>query len=216
MSSPELLTEDDRQLLNAIDEDIDEADTESEFESLAHDLRDEVQNLTLQVRDHDRRLQQLEAAIEDATAATDEADGPPLIHYAAIPEHEREDALTTSQYIAVTIHENWDDIAWTLGGGSNYTGETGPQRRGVDTKTKANAKYNPSRLRHRLKQHLDREVAWNEVYRALKQLAELSGGEERVDESTGRVHVLGGMYQYEHRATANGSDTKRVCWRVER
>lgn len=213
MSSHDPLTEDDKQLLNAIDNGIEAADDPEEYEAVVRDLRDELLEFKIETR---QRLHALEQDIQDSGTTTSEVDpdAPPLVHFANVPPEDREDTLPTSQYIAVTIHENWDDIAWTLGGGSNYTGVTGTQRRGVDTKTAASAKYNPSRLRHRLKQHLDRDLAWNEVYRALKQLAELSGGEERVDDATGRVHVVGGMYHYEHRATANGSDTKRVCWRV--
>lgn len=213
VSSDEVFTGEDRQLLDAIDDDIHGAETDTDYEALSHSLRDDVRDLQAQVRRLTNRLDDLEADVEN-TADDNGPDGPPLVHYAQIDPSDREDALDTSERIAVTMHEHWDDIAWTLGGGSNYSNRRSKQRIGVDTKTAANAKYNPSKLRHRLKRLLDRDPEWNEIYRGLKQLAVLSGGEEHIDDGTGRAYIVGGRYHYEERATADGGDTKRVCWRV--
>lgn len=158
------------------------------------------------------RIDELEQAVnrlEDKLgegAGVDE-DAPPLVHYTNIDADEREDLLSTSDIIAVTIHENWCDIAWKLGNGRS-------QRFGVDTKTKANAKYNPSKLRYNLKKELGWGPEWNQIYRGLKRLAKLSGGEEEIDEQSGRARVFGGWYRYEERATLDNSDEKRVLWRA--
>lgn len=169
------------------------------------------------------RLDELEARIDGQSPG--EEDGPPIVQYAKIPEDERSELLDTREQIAVALHVNWADIAWDLGGGGSIHGttlttdgrldrESSGQKIGVDTKAKAAAKYNPSRLKHRLKQLLDRDLQANEVYRGLKRLAKLSGGEEHVDEATGRVRITGGLYEYRERSTADNEDVRRVLWRA--
>lgn len=169
------------------------------------------------------RLDDLEVRLDDTQPV--EPDGPPIVQYANIPADERAELLDTSEQIAVTLHVNWRDIAWDLGGGGSIHGtsltadgrlerEASQQKVGVDTKAKAAAKYNPSRLKHRLKQRLDRDLQANEVYRGLKRLAKLSGGEEHVDDATGRVRITGGLYEYRERATADNMDVRRVLWRA--
>lgn len=156
------------------------------------------------------------SALESGETCQQEEQGPPIIHYANIPEDERADHLGTSDHIAVTLHDYWDEIAWSMGGvRDQISGELTNRRVGVDTKTKANAKYNPSRLRHRLMQRLDRDFQAVEIYRGMEALAKLSGGEEHVDDVASRVHITGGLYEYHQKATADGQDVKRVLWRSE-
>ncbi len=214
MSTDELLTDDDKALLEHLDEEADDLTVE-EVEAHVTELRSDIRELRAQFRKYkhavDDRLERLEQGQQPA----DDAAQTPLMAYTQIDESDREDELLTSEYIAVTMHENWDDLAWTLGGGSNYAGQEATRRIGVDTKSKANAKYNPSRLKHRLKQLLGWNPASNEVYRGLQTLAKISGGEEAVDATSGRVHVHGGLYEYREMATVDSADTKRVLWRVD-
>lgn len=155
-------------------------------------------------------------ALENGETAKQKEQGPPIVHYSNIPEEERVEHLGTSDHIAVTLHDYWDEIAWSMGGvRDQISGELTDRRVGVDTKTKANAKYNPSRLRHRLMQRLDRDFQANEIYRGMEALAKLSGGEEHVDDVASRVHITGGLYEYHQKATADGKDVKRVLWRSE-
>lgn len=147
-----------------------------------------------------------EDALEDLAVQQQAQDGPVIQQYANIPEGER-DVLSTSEEIAVVLHENWRDIAWKLGDADN-------RRFGVDTKSRANAKHNPSRLRHELRRELDRDFQATEMYRGLKRLAALSGGEEHVNAGDGRVHISGGLYEYRERASPDGKHVNRVLWRA--
>lgn len=209
MSADDVLTDEDRQLLNHIDGQIDDADNAAEFEEIAKELRDKFARHRAEFRQfqHDvtNRLERLEDGVEQ-TETDDEDDVPVIGRYARMSEDEREDILSTAEHIAVTLHDNWRDIAWKLGDAQN-------RRIGVDTKTKANAKYNPSRIKHRLKQHMDRDLQSTEIYRGLQQLAKLSGGEEHVDVETSRVQIADGRYEYRERRTADNKETRRVLWR---
>lgn len=210
MSESQALSERDRQLLSTIDEEIEAADDSSDYERIARDLRDRFAEHRAEFRqfkhDTNRRLERLEEN-ETGQAAVDD-DAPLLVHYANIPEDDREDALSTSEQIALTLHCEWSDIAWTMGDSDN-------RKVGVDTKTKANAKYNPSRLRHRLKEKVGHDLQATEIYRGLKRLAILSGGEECVNAADNRVHVTGGWYEYREMTTADNQDVKRVVWKVK-
>jgi hypothetical protein len=153
------------------------------------------------------RTNDLEDRIDELERSPDGVSehAPPIEYYANIPPEERAELLSTSEQIAVELHTNWEDIAWKLGDATH-------RRIGVDSKTKANAKYNPSRLKQRLKGLLNRDFESIEIYRGLKRLAKLSGGEETTD-SANRVHVTGGLYEYHHRSTIDGRDTKHVLYR---
>lgn len=216
MSSEGVLTEEDEALLDHIDEEVDDELTVEEVEEHVKELRTEFRKLRAQFRQFKHSVDDRFEQLEQGQQTVHDDDQTPLDVYTQIDEEDREDELSTSEYIAVTIHEQWRDIAWTLGGGSNYAGEENDQRMGVDTKSKANAKYNPSRLKHRLKKELGWDPASNEVYRGMKTLAKKSGGEEVVDATSGRVHVRGGRYEYREMATADGADTKRVLWRADK
>lgn len=218
MSADEgLLTEDDRTFLNTLETRMDDADGEDDYEEIVCDLRSTVRELEREFRQYqhrvDDRFGELERRIEnlDADTVTDHAH--PIERYADIPTDEREELLSTSEQLAVVLHEQWADIAWKLGGGKNYAGKRNGYRYGVDSKTKANAKYNPSQLKYRLQERTDRDLQSTQVYRALKRLAKLSGGDEYVED--GRVKIMGGVYSYEERPTPDNNETRRVLWRNE-
>lgn len=220
MSAGDALTEEDKALLDHIGEDIDEAEGEDELQELAEDLREKIRAQRQQIRTLERQFNQFQQSVdqrlsrlEDREAASEKDEVVPLETWMQLDQEAREKELSTSDEIALTLHERWDEIAWTMGGGSNYAGSQNEQRVGVDTKTKANAKYNPSKLKHRLKTRLGFEPHHEQVRRGLKRLAEATGGEEFVDDKAGRTHVVGGWYQYHEKATADGSDTKRVLVR---
>lgn len=207
MSDAEVLTERDRQLLQSLDEEMEAAEDTDDYERAFREFRSRFEEHLAEFRAFKRNVNRRLEDLEDGAVAEEpEEDSPPLVHYANIPREEREGLLSTSELIAVTLHDEWDSIAWKLGTSSN-------RRIGVDTKTKAAAKYNPSRIRYRLKEKLDRDFQATEIYRGLKRLAKLSGGEERVDEGTNRVHVSGGLYEYREMTTADYDEVKRVVWR---
>lgn len=207
MSAEETLSERDQQILETIDDDLEAATDASEFEAIARDLRDRFAEHRAEFQafkgDVEQRLQQLEDG--NAGGAVDD-DAPPIVHYANLSAEDRDAELSTSERIAVTLHEEWEDVAWKLGDAEN-------RRMGVDTKTKANAKHNPSKLRHRLKAKLDRDFEAIEIYRGLKRLAKLSGGSEFTKDQGNRVEIIGGWYRYEERATPDAKGTVKVLWR---
>lgn len=205
----EVLTDQDKALLDELEADIDEADTAAEYEEIARDLKSEFFNLRTEFRQFQntvaQRFDELERQIESDTPS-DEETFHKIHFYENMPEGEREKQLSTSEQVAITLHENWHEIAWKIGDSDN-------RRFGVDTKTKANAKYNPSQLKHRLKQYVGKDLQSTEIYRGLKQLAKMSGGDEHVEDVTSRVHVMAGIYCYQERPTADNNDVRRVLWR---
>lgn len=208
-SGKEMFTDDDQELLNHLDSEIESADDAEELEEIARDIKSKFFELKAEFRQYqnqvDARFDEIERRLEDS--APDKEKNYHQIHfYENMGQEEREKQLSTSERVAVTLHEDWHEIAWKLGDDNN-------RRVGVDSKSKANAKYNPSRLKHRLKQHVGKDLQSIEVYRGLKQLAKLSGGEEHVEDVTSRVHVKGGLYSYEERPTSDNSDVRRVLWR---
>ncbi len=222
MSTEDVLTDDDRALLDHLEQDIDAADDASELEAIARELRAELRDHQAELRRLETEFQSFQQAVderltrlENRQAAGEQDSAVPLETWLQLDADARASELSTSEHIALVLHEHWQDIAWTMGGGSNYAGTTHEQRVGVDTNTTANAKYNPSRLKHRLKQALDFDPHHEQVYRGLKRLADATGGEEYVDDTAGRTHIVGGWYQYHEKATADGEDTKRVLWRAD-
>lgn len=198
----------DRAVLEHIDQEIDEATDADEFERIARDLRDRVSELRAEFRQFEGEVNRRLDALEEGETGSSAEEGPPVVHYADIPEDERGDLLSTSEHIAVTIHDRWDEIAWEIG----TMNDRQERKVGIDTKTKANAKYNPSKIRHRLKVSLDRDFQANEIYRGMRQVAKLSGGVEHVGDH-GRSTIAGGLYKYREMTTADNQETKRVLWR---
>ncbi len=222
MSAGDALTDEDRVLLDHIGDNIEAAEDEAELEELAENLREKIRDQRHQIRTLEQQFNEFQQSVEqrlsrleERQAAGEKDEAVPLETWMQLDDQDRDEELSTSDQIALTIHEHWDEIAWTMGGGSNYAGTQNKQRVGVDTKTTANAKHNPSKLKHRLKTRLGFEPHQTQIYRGMKRLADATGGEEHVDEAAGRAHVIGGWYKYNEKAVADGSDTKRVLVRVD-
>ena len=181
-------------------------------ESDGPDIRaelDEVKTQLEQERRFKKRLVAKVNRIEDAI----ENDGnlavgrTTLEKFSSMSEDDREELLGPSDRRAVEIYEHWDELAWTAG-------HMGSERL-METKARANAKHQPAKIKYRLEQHFDESLAWNEIYRVMKAVARLSGGEEETGEY-GRTKILGGDFEYEETTTADGSDTRRVLKEVTR
>ena len=148
------------------------------------------------------KLNQLEEAVEgDVTAVGSST----LEKYSTMPEDVREDVLGTTDQRAIKIYNHWDEISWRNAENEWF----------VDTKSKLTTKNQPSKLKHALKGVLQEDLQWNEVYRAMKAVAKLSGGEEHTDQY-GRTHITGGDFEYHVVTTADNSDTRKVLKQVSR
>lgn len=150
----------------------------------------------------------LESELKGLKNGHDLTDGiTPIEAYAAMLENGDVDSITTSQTIAATLYSVWEELAWQLG-------DYDHRKIGIDTKTKGIVKYQPSRLRYRLRERLGWDPDNKQIYRAMRCLAMETDGEERINQSDNRVHVSGGMYGYREMATADNNDVKRVVWRA--
>lgn len=218
MSDSVGLSDRDQQVLKSIDEDIADANDQTDYEKVAREIRDEFKDFLLRYRADKRKFNHRLSSVEDRLESVENGgsaqpeEQSPIENLANIPKDERGELLSTSKIIAVTLHDEWEDIAWELGGGSNVHGDRLSGKVGVDTKTKANAKNNPSKLRHRLKVSLERDFQANEIYRGMKRLAEIAGGKEHVGDD-GRSTVAGGLYKYREVTTADNRSNRRVLWR---
>lgn len=130
---------------------------------------------------------------EVSTAGTSQ-----LEKYASMPEQVREDTLGPSDQRAVAIYTHWDDLAERTQAG--YC---------VSTRRNSTMKNNPAKFRVQLENVLGDDLRWVEVYRAMKAVAKLSGGEPEPDQYD-RLHITGGDFEYHERATPDGSDTYKV------
>lgn len=124
-----------------------------------------------------------------------------LQQYARLPETERDTCLGASERRAVVIYEHWDELADSLPNGSA----------GVSTKRDSTLKHNPSRFKIDLEHLLGEDLAWEQVYRAMKAVATLSGGEPEPDQY-GRTHIVGGLYEFHERTSPDNTD--RTTYRV--
>jgi len=175
---------------------------ESLVESLQADIADLEADLTAE-REHKRELVQAVNRLQDAVEDRDELVGASTLQkYASMDAADREELLSTSERRAVSIYRHWEELAWVANG-----------KELLETQARANAKNNPSKLRYRLNKHFGESLQSNEMYRALKAVARLSGGEEDTD-TNGRTHVTGGAYEYHVLPTADGTKTRRVLERV--
>lgn len=222
MSADEALTEEDKALERYFDSQHQDTEADDETANLAaqraaitsHDrpverrLRDAEQQLDAQ-RD---LIQQLVQSVNRLQDTVEGGRGPvgqtTLEKYSTMTPDDRREVLPRSEQRAVTIYEHWDDIAWKTGEAFDTP------RRVIETGSVANVKHSPSKAKYRLEQVFDEELAWNEIYRALKAVAKLSGGEESVDDA-GRTHITGGTFEYHVQRTGDNSDTRRVLERVE-
>lgn len=145
-----------------------------------------------------QKINQLNDAVEgnhDLVGATN------LEKYAQMTDEEKAELLPSSQQRAVEIYESWDDLAWKANG-----------QKLLETQARANAKNNPSKIKYRLEKHFDQSLQANEIYRAMKAVAKLSGGEESTDKN-GRTHITGGEFEYHVYPKADNSGTRRVLKR---
>lgn len=152
MSSDAYLTDDDRALLEHLESEVDEEDTAEEVKAHLTQLRADLRMQHAEFRKFRRHVEERLDSLEERNQVPDQdEDQPPLYTYTRLDPESREEERTTAERNAVTIHDAWVDIAWKLDGRSNYAGNRNEVCIGIDTKTTANAKYNLSRLLHRLK-----------------------------------------------------------------
>jgi seryl-tRNA synthetase len=172
---------------------------EERVDRLQNDLQKERQRraeTTDELRD---AIDQLRAVIEDEDV---DLDGKTTLEkYAAMPPEVREETLGASDRRAVALYENWFDVAKQTKRG--YV---------VSTSRNQHKKNSPSDLRPTLSDKTGEDLAWNEVYRAMKAVAKLSGGELEIDDYD-REHVAGGAIEYHEMPTADGQQMKKrlVC-----
>jgi hypothetical protein len=142
----------------------------------------------------------------DSLKSTDELtideDSSTLEKYADIPENQRESLLGATDRRAVEIYENWNDIAESTGKGL-----------ALSTRRSSINKNAPSKIRTELNKILDEDLAWTQIYRAMKAVAELSGSELSTDD-VGRSHLTGGDFEFHERSTPDNEETYKVLVRV--
>lgn len=122
--------------------------------------------------------------------------------YVSMGEENRRELLGKTDRLAVQIYDNWDAFAEELPNG----------KRGVSTRRNSTRKYNPSKFKRQLEDHVsadllnrDGELPWSQVHRAMMAVARLSGGEP--EHRDGRKHIKGGVFEYhEHRVPDNTAD----------
>jgi len=209
VSQPEGLSDRDEQVLAAAvkpGDDDDLAGRVAALESLVESLQADIAGLEADLkaeREQKRELVQAVNRLQDAVEGRDELVGVSTLEkYASMDAADREELLSTSERRAVSIYRHWDELAWVANG-----------KELLETQARANAKHNPSKLRYRLNKHFDESLQATEIYRALKAVARLSGGEEETD-TNGRTHITGGDYEYHVLPTADGAKTRRVLERV--
>lgn len=157
-------------------------------------------------RDLRRDITQMQEMIQgDGSGVTGTTE---LEQYATAPEGMLSD-LPTNKRRAIRLYNNWLSIAWRPD-----ANEENKNKWMVDTATRKNAKNNPSRLKHELELLEESGLSWNDVYRTMKHMAKMSGGEEHVDDY-GRSHIVGGDYEYHEKPTADNSKMKRILKEVQ-
>lgn len=191
-------------------------DTLSIAEERIQSLEKTVETQADMIRDRDDRISHLESTVESLSQRLDElsnridvregssAELSDLVRYSNMTSDERSEFLSMSQVRAVTIYRHWDEIAWGPNDHDEYY---------VDTKSQANAKNNPSKLKYRFEQISGEDLEWMQIYRAMKAVAKLSGGEPEQDEY-GRTSITGGRFEYVEQPTADSSKMRRVLKEV--
>jgi hypothetical protein len=210
MSAEESMTDRDEQVMELLNDGEaappSQTDDPDELRETIHELAGELESTKEDLRQYktetNRRLnaieQQLDGDVSTAGSTT-------LEQYASMPEDVREETLGPTDNRAVTLYLEWDNIAWK--------GPYDDAEWCVDTKAKANQKNNPSRLKVNLERATNESLDWKEVYRAMKAVAKLSGGDEETDQY-GRTHIVGGDFEYHQLPTADNSGAKRVLKEV--
>lgn len=118
-----------------------------------------------------------------------------LEKYTRMYEAGETDPLSASDERAVQIHRHWGSLAVRLANG----------HLGVSTRTKSGKKHGPSQLKVDLELLSGEELQSNQIYRAMKRVAELSGGSAEPDQY-GRTKIVGGVYEYHVRTSPDNTD----------
>lgn len=175
------------------------AELESELKHVKAELMGEINDLRATVE-----------TLQDRQHASSGEDHPHMLaRLAAMDIGERRSLLgqdARAKRRAVTVYQNWDDLAWKLGS------DDGEQRWGMDTNTKAKKKHQPAKIGVELRKLLDEDISWNQIYRVMEQLAKLSGGTEHIDQYD-RTHIAGGEFEFHDQSTTDGSDSRKVVYR---
>lgn len=150
----------------------------------------------------EHRMERLSVALENVDESSIEGNVSTLERYANIPENQRRDLLGATDRRAVRIYENWQDIAERVEKGW-----------ALSTRRSSIKKNAPSKVRTELNKILDDELAWSQIYRAMKAVAKLSGSELLIDEAD-RTHLTGGDFEYHERVTPDNEDTYKVLVEV--
>ena len=214
MSQEERLSERDKLVFEAASSNGESTDSGDEvaarvdaLENLVESVQDDIASLQAELqqeREQKRELVQTVNRLQDAVEGRDSLLGASTLKkYASMDDADREELLSTSEQRAVSIYRHWDELAWMANG-----------KELLETQARANAKNNPSKAKYRLEKHFDESLQANEIYRALKAVARLSGGEEETD-SNARTHITGGAFEYHVLPTVDGSQTRRVLEWVE-
>lgn len=150
--------------------------------------REEFESLLEDVRDLQTRVSQLES--DDDREYTSK-----LVEYQHLPPNRREELLTASEHRAVTLWEHWDKLAQPINDGAE----------GITTKRNSTKKYAPSQFKLDLENILGEDLEWQQIYRAMKRAAILSGGSTEHTEY-GKTHITGGYLEYHERTSPDNTD----------
>lgn len=118
-----------------------------------------------------------------------------LEKYTRMIENGDDEALGASDRRAVKIHRNWGSLAHRLANG----------HMGVSTRKASAKKHGPSQLKVDLENLLGGDLQRVQIYRAMKQVAKLSGGTAEQDQY-GRKKIVGGIYEYHERTSPDNTD----------
>jgi hypothetical protein len=180
-----------------------QADRISALEEENDHLREQLQE---ERRDRREAIDALHQTVEDVQSTIEDEDvdldgKTTLEKYAAMPPDVREETLGPSDRRAVALLDHWHELAKQTNKGQVISTSRNPHK-----------KNSPSDLKPALSNIVDEDLAWTEVYRAMKALAKLAGGEHMVDEFD-REHVDGGAIEFHEMPTPDGNQTKKrlVC-----
>lgn len=161
-----------------------------------------VSRLEAENRKLRNRLDELEDRIDEIAASPrPEEDGDdllPIERYSEKPKDVREHEFNESVVRAVEIFENWWEVA-------------GKTDKGWVASTKRNSvkKNNPSQFKLDVERVTDESLEWVQIYRAMQQLAKLSGGEVHKDDYD-RLHIQYGAFEYHERPTPDGEQLYKM------
>lgn len=200
MSTEEPLSDQDEAVLDHSTADEDDAD--EALDDRVDELEATVERQQQQIKDLFAMVNKLQDAADGRSKALD---GLTLVEkYAKMEPAEREELIGAAERRAVVLFENWWDISKQAGNG----------RYVITTHRNSTKKNNPSQVKIDLESFSGEDLKWEQVYRAMRALAKLSATDrdEIATETSeyGRKHITGGAFDYEERATPDGSDTYKI------